>query len=321
MIRTSCFRPAWWLRGAHAQTIWPSFTRHLPALKLEWERLELPENDFLDLVWTAQKAGPIVIVLHGLEGSINSHYAKGILYSLHNNSWRAVFMHFRGCSGTHNRKARSYHSGETGDLRFLIRTLHARHPDSLLAAIGFSLGGNTLLKYLGEDQDNAILRAAVAISVPFELSAGADRLNQGFSKLYQWHLLKRLQKKIIDKFRVRNDAPFSIKDVPNWNTFHLFDNFVTAPLHGFKSSEHYYSTCSSRQYLPLIKVPTLILHAEDDPFLTPDAIPRDVELPDNVILELSKGGGHVGFISGHLPWQSCYWLEERVPEFLRGYIN
>ena len=321
MIRTSRFRPAWWLPGAHAQTIWPGIMRRAPVLKLEWERLELPDDDFIDLVWTENKSGPIVIVLHGLEGSVHSHYARGLLHSLHSNGWRALLMHFRDCSETHNRKSHSYHSGETGDLRFLIRTLHVRHPDTLLAAIGFSMGGNVLLKYLGEDQNNTMLSAAVAISVPFVLSKGADRLNRGFSKIYQWYLLKRLQRRIIDKFRHRSDAPFSIEDVPDWNTFHSFGNFVTAPLHGFKSSEHYYSVCSSRQYLHSITVPTLILHAEDDPFLTSDAIPKDTEIPDNVILELSKRGGHAGFISGQLPWRPRYWLEERIPEFMRDYIN
>ena len=321
MIKQSQFKPAWWLPGAHAQTVWPSLVYHSPNLKLEWERLELPDDDFVDLVWTERKKGPIVILFHGLEGGINSHYTRNTLAALHDNGWRAVLMHFRGCSGIHNRLARGYHSGETGDMRFLIQTLHNRYPDVKLAAVGFSLGGNALLKFLGEDQDRVNLNAAVSISVPFDLSNGADRLCQGFSRLYQRYLLKRLQKRIIDKFKQRNDAPFPINDVTTWNTFHLFDNFVTAPLHGFKNSEEYYSRCSSRQFIKSIKIPTLILHAEDDPFMTPDSIPTATELAENVILELSRNGGHVGFISGNLPWRPHYWLKDRIPDFLRNYIN
>ncbi|MEE9552601.1 MAG: hydrolase [Gammaproteobacteria bacterium] len=320
MISSSRFRPAGWLTNKHAQTIWPSVMRHSPSLELEWEHLELPDNDFIDLVWTEANSGPIVIVLHGLEGNIHSHYAKGILSALHNNGWQAVFMHFRGCSGKHNRRARGYHSGETGDLRFLIQTLHTRYPERKLSAVGFSLGGNALLKYLGESKDEILLNAAVAVSVPFVLSNGADKLNQGFSKFYQWHLIKKLQHRISNKFKDRDDAPFSLNEIQSWNTFHLFDNYVTAPLHAFNNSDEYYSKCSSRQYLKFIEIPTLILHAEDDPFLTHDAIPQESDLSEYVTLELSSKGGHVGFINGKLPWYPHYWLDERIPEFLHHYI-
>jgi len=190
MVLQSQFKPAWWLPNAHAQTIWPQLVRSIAKIKFQSERLELPDGDFCDLTWTENNSGPIIIVLHGLEGSINSHYASNILAALHHNGWRPVLMHFRGCSGIHNNKARSYHSGETGDLKFLIKTLSTRHKSTKLAAVGFSLGGNVLLKYLGEEQANTPIVAAISISVPFELSASADRLNIGFSKLYQRHLLK-----------------------------------------------------------------------------------------------------------------------------------
>jgi len=321
MIIKSGFKPAWWLRGAHAQTIWPGIMRRNQETKLEWERLELPDNDFIDLVWTPETDGPIIIVLHGLEGSINSHYAKGILSALHYNGWRAVLMHFRGCSGTHNRLARGYHSGETGDLAYLINLLHARYPHHQIAATGYSLGGNVLLKYLGEHTHDSGLTAAVAVSVPFVLSRAADRLMQGTSKIYQRYLLRHIQQRVMNKFRDRQDAPFSVTEIPTWNNFHLFDNFVTAPLHGFKNCEEYYRLSSSRQYLKSINIPTLIIHAENDPFLTKDAIPNETELSENVALELTSDGGHAGFISGGLPWRPNYWLEERIPEFLSNHLS
>lgn len=321
MTRKSGFRPAWWLRGAHAQTLWPHFLRRQPDVPLTWERLDLPDGDFVDLVWTGGDNGPIVVLLHGLEGSIHSHYSKGMLSALHKHGWRAVLMHFRGCSGTHNRMARGYHSGDTGDLKYLINTLRSRYPEGLLAAVGFSLGGNVLLKYLGEEQTDAGLDAAVSVSVPFELSRSADRLNQGLSRFYQRHLIRRLQERVMDKFGQRNDAPFALSDIHQWNDFHAFDNFVTARLHGFAGSSEYYRLCSSRPFIKSITVPTLIIQAEDDPFLPGDAIPIAADLSDNVTLELSRHGGHMGFISGRLPWHPRYWLEQRIPEFLSPHLT
>ena len=321
MIRKSSFKAAWWLPGAHAQTIWPAFNKRKYPVKLEWERLELPDKDFIDLVWTPDTGGPVIILLHGLEGSINSHYAKGMLTTFHNQGWRGVLMHFRGCSGTHNLRTRGYHSGETGDFRFLIQLLKSRYSDRKFAATGFSLGGNVLLKYLGEYGADSCLAAATAISVPFSLSSAADKLMRGPSRIYQYYLLKQIRERIIDKFSTRQDAPFSVSDVSRWNNFHLFDNHVTAPLHGFSNSAEYYEICSSKQYLKSITTPTLIIQAENDPFLSPGAIPIESELSENIILELSRDGGHVGFISGGLPWQPHYWLEERIPAFLSDYLN
>ena len=321
MIMQSSFKAAWWLPGGHAQTLGPAFMRRTPSMKLDRERLTLPDGDFIDLAWTENNNGSIVIILHGLEGSLHSHYALGLLQALQQRGFCPVFMHFRGCSGTHNLKARGYHSGETGDLRHVIQILRERYPGRKLAAVGFSLGGNVLLKYLGEEQTQCILSAAACVSVPFELSRAADRLNQGLSKLYQSHLLRHMRTRLTDKFRLRNDAPFALSDMAQWNNFHLFDNFVTAPLHGFSGSEEYYRLCSSRQFLKNITVPTLILHAEDDPFLPVDAIPTAAEVPDKVFLELSHTGGHVGFVGGNLPWRPQYWLEKRIPEFLNDYLK
>lgn len=287
------------------------------------ETLELHDGDFVDLCWTNPGRGPIVAVFHGLEGGIGSHYARGILAAIQNAGWQGVFMHFRGCSRRLNRLPRSYHSGDTGDIAFLLNALRGRFPDARLAAVGFSLGGNALLKYLGEAPGRKILSAAAAVSVPFDLAAGADRLSRGFSRLYQRHLLRRLQNKIIDKFK--STAVPALPGVRNGirslNTFRRFDDAVTAPLHGFAGVNDYYLRSSCRGYLRGIEVPTLIIHARDDPFLTAAAIPDAPELANCVTVELCGSGGHVGFVGGRTPWAPRYWLEQRIPEFLREHLN
>lgn len=319
MISSSQFKPAWWLPGAHAQTLWPSLVRRPVEIELRSERLILPDNDFIDLAWTKQNSDHIVIVLHGLEGSIDSSYTRGILAAIDKQGWRGVLMQFRGCSGAHNLKDRSYHSGETGDLRFLVKTLRERHPNSTLCAVGYSLGGNALLKYLGEYKNDALFNAVSAVSVPYLLSNSAAKLDRGFSRIYQRHLVNRLINKTQSKFKDRQ-APFIIADIQKWNTFRLFDHHITAPIHGFKSSDDYYEQSSSRQYLKHITVPTLLIHSRDDPFMMADAIPNQDDLSDSVTLELSNYGGHVGFISGNTPWNAEYWLEERIPAFLDTYL-
>jgi len=313
------FKPAWWCRGPHAQTLWARLVRRAPRVALRRERLELPDGDFIDLDWTTHGGGPIVIVLHGLEGSSDSPYARGILRAIDSRGWRGVVMHFRGCSGEPNRLPRSYHSGDTGDLVYLVETLRRREPRTPLATVGYSLGGNVLLKWLGKSGEQAPLRAAVAVSVPFVLSHAAERLQRGFSRIYQWQLLHSLRDSVETKRR-RMMLPLKITDLSALRSFRDFDEHVTAPLHGFDGADHYYAVSSSRQYLEAIAVPTLILHALDDPFMTERTIPRPEELSGHVILELSRRGGHVGFVSGTWPWRSRYWLEERIPAYLARYL-
>jgi hypothetical protein len=314
------FRPAWWLRGPNAQTLWAGLVRRRLLPVTRRERLELPDGDFVDLDWLTGGTGPVVIMLHGLEGSLHSPYAGGMLAAIGRQGWRGVMMHFRGCSGEPNRQARSYHSGETGDLRHLVRLLKSREPRTTLAAVGFSLGGNALLKYLGEEGTNAGLDAAVAVSVPFDLAGCAERLQHGFSRLYQWHLLRGLRRKTLDKLR-RFDLPLDRRAVEQCRDFRQFDDRVTAPLHGFAGVDDYYRRCSSRQFLGGISVPTLALQAADDPFMSADVIPSAAELSPAVRLEVSTRGGHVGFISGRVPFRAHYWLEDRVPAFLREHLD
>jgi uncharacterized protein len=319
-ICKSNFRAAWWLTNPHAQTLYPQLFQHRHTLELLPERLELEDGDFVDLCWNTNTDGPIVVVFHGLEGSINSPYANSIMAAIQKRGWRGVFMHFRGCSTEFNRLDRNYHSGDTADIAYLIETLRARHPDVDIFALGYSLGGNALLKYLGESSKSKVLSAAVAVSVPFLLEVGADRLSQGFSRLYQHHLISRLHKKMQAKYQNKPSA-LSIQDLKTLKTFRLFDDQITAPLHGFRDVDDYYQRCSSRQFLINIRTPTLIIHALDDPFMTPDSIPKESELSEQVCLELSDKGGHVGFVGGKYPFQGDYWLEQRIPEFLQHYLD
>ncbi|HQU15316.1 MAG: hydrolase [Chromatiales bacterium 21-64-14] len=320
MIALEPFIPAWWLPGPHSQTLWPNRLRPRPRVALRWERLELADGDFLDLAWTAAGAGPTVLVLHGLEGCAYSTYALGLLRAIERRGWRAVVMHFRGCSGTPNRLPRSYHSGETGDLQTVVEHLRAREPDVPLAAVGYSLGGNVLLKWLGEQGVDAPLRCAVAVSVPFELAKSAQRLERGFSRVYQWSLVRRLRRSVREKFRTV-PSPLDLRGLSNCRTFRAFDDRITAPLHGYTDADDYYRRCSSRPYLARIRIPTLVLQARDDPFLTPDAIPGPTECAASVQLEIQEAGGHVGFVYGPVPWRARYWLEERIPAFLASRLK
>lgn len=279
----------------------------------------LPDGDFIDLDWTGKGTGPVVLVLHGLEGSSRSPYARGLLRAIDYAGWRGVVMHFRGCSGEANRLARSYHSGETEDLAFVVASLLKRDPDARLAVVGFSLGGNVLLKWLGETGKGNPAKAAVAVSVPFVLNTAAIRLNRGFSRLYQWKLLRSLRANVRRKFR-RLAAPIPLQQLGSLRCFYDFDHYVTAPLHGFASADHYYAEASSRQYLPGVGIPTLVVHAEDDPFMSPDAIPARTELSDTTRLEVYPHGGHVGFVAGRWPWCAEYWLEKRITGFLKPFL-
>jgi predicted alpha/beta-fold hydrolase len=257
-----------------------------------------------------------VLVLHGLEGSSDSHYARGLLATLVRHGWRGVVMHFRGCGGQPNRLARGYCAGDTADMAYVVDWLRRRAPDAPLAAVGYSLGGNALLKWLSEAGADIPLRAAVAVSTPFVLDSTARRLQQGFSRLYQFHLLHALKRGYRAKFRHRSDGPVALAALATIRDFYAFDDRITAPLHGYAGVHDYYARASCRPGLRHIQVPTLILHALDDPFMRPEAIPETGELSPSVRLELSPRGGHVGFVAGRWPWRAHYWLERRIPAFL-----
>ena len=309
----SPFRPAWWLPGAHLQTLWPALLRRPAKLETRCERLELDDGDFIDLVWSGPAGAPVVLFLHGLEGGLRSHYATSTMQHLATTGLRTCLLLFRNCGDQPNRLPISYHSGKTDDPQRVVEHITATIGAPPLGAVGVSLGGNVLLKWLGELGEQAPLQRAMAISVPFRLDDCARRLERGFSRIYQRHLVSRLQRSYRRKFS-QGAGPLDI-DVRQLQTFRQFDDRVTAALHGFAGVDDYYARCSSRQFIPSIRVPTLILQARNDPFMTADTPPTPDELPDNVWLEMPPDGGHVGFVGGHVPLRARYYLEQRIVDW------
>jgi predicted alpha/beta-fold hydrolase len=327
MFTQSQFTPAWWLRNAHCQTIIAKWLRSKQQLTTSTETIELPDGDFIDLAWTDKpkenETRPLVVVLHGLEGSVNSHYAKGMLTAIKNKEWLGVLMHFRGCSGRINRKGHSYHSGYTDDISFLSKFLKHKYPQLPMTIIGFSLGGNVLARYLAEEPNNPY-QAATIICAPLHLASCSKRINQGFSRIYQKYLVGMLKDSIKDKMSSNLlSAPLAQKlslKLDEIKTIWQFDQQVTAPINGFDSAEDYYHQASGRFILNKIEQPCLIIHSNDDPFLC-DKNTRDIiSIPNNICFEVSKKGGHVGFISGKNPLKPNFWLEQRVPNFLESYL-
>lgn len=327
-IVRSDFKPAWWLPTAHLQTLWPTLFRRIPPPGRRRERLSTFDKDFVDLDWCGETPSPIVMLLHGLSGSSDSNYIKGMQHALLLRGYRSVAMNFRGCGGEPNRLARSYHSGDTEDLDILYRHLRRREPETPIAAIGYSLGGNVLLKWLGERCGSVSLFAAAAVSVPMLLSACADRMDKGLSVVYRDHLIRELKCYIQDKLhhlerhecteeaeKLRN-----LGDLSDTRSFWEYDDRVVAKLYAFEDAHDYYHQSSSRHYLCRIRVPTLIIQAADDPFMTPEVLPSPQELTPFIFFELSEKGGHVGFIAGTIPGKPIYWLEHRIPQFLAAHL-
>lgn len=320
MIKKSCYKASWWLANRHLQTLWGPLVRKQIKNKIRKERFELSDGDFIDLFWTSNNSGPIILFLHGLEGSYNSHYMPGIFNITNNIGWRGLLLHFRGCSGVPNRLARGYHEGDTGDLAQVVQNIRQMEPHTPIAAVGYSLGGNVLLKWLGETGKSNPLCASVAVSPTFDLHIATDQLEKGFSRIYQKSLVAQLVQYIKKKSN-KIDFPIDVSSIDDIKNFHQFDEQITAPLHGFKNRDEYYNKSSCRQYIKDINVPTLIIHSEDDPFSSLDAIPGEDEISPSTILEISKNGGHVGFITGRFPLKANYWLEKRIPEFLSSHIK
>lgn len=318
------FTPAWWLKHAHLQTLYPTLLRNTPLPPLVRERLITPDNDFIDIDYCGIGTQPLVILLHGLTGSSQSSYIKGLQWVLLQQGFRSATLNFRGCSGEYNWLARCYHSGETEDIHFLYQTLRQREPTTPIAVVGFSLGGNVLLKWLGEQGEQLSLFAAIAVSVPLVLSLCATKLDNGFSKLYRANLLRELKHHVsekqqhLEKLGAIEEANKikQLGDLSTINSFWQYDDRVVAPLHGFANVHDYYQRSSSRQFLKLITVPSLVIQARDDPFMTTEVLPCLDELSTAVQLEVTQNGGHVGFVTGKNPLQPIYWLDQRIVAFL-----
>lgn len=319
------FIPARGLGNPHVQTLLPRLINRQPQ-KVTWQELPLPDGDFVDLAWVnPPRIGsdkPLVAVFHGLEGSLHSPYARDILQAIAGRGWHGVLMHFRGCAGRINRLPRSYHSGETGDARYFLTWLKERYPNAPMAAVGYSLGGNMLLKLQAEWGSESPLRAAVSVSAPLKLDICADRINQGFSRFYERHLVNSLVAKVLAKFDEHNYEKLiglTRQGIRTARSFRQFDDRFTAPIHGFTDADDYYRQSSAYGYLGEIQQPALIIQALDDPFMTPQVLPEARRLPRHVQLAVSRCGGHVGFVAGSLR-QPQYWLTRRVPAYLAEYL-
>ncbi|MBV7316287.1 hydrolase [Shewanella sp. NIFS-20-20] len=310
------FTPPWWAKSPHIQTMLPLLAA--PAsLSLMRQRLELADGDFIDLDWLNydRRHQGVLLLLHGLEGNSQSHYIKRVLHQCQRLGRCAVVHHHRSCSGEPNRLARSYHSGDTYDLRHTLAHIRQQSRSTNLYACGYSLGGNMLAKYLGEAGRDSQITRAVVVSAPLHLAACAQRLQRGFSRVYQAHLLKRLRHKTQQKIS-QHALAMTIKQVQTLTNFYQFDHQVTAPLHGFASADDYYQRASGIGFLDTITTPTLIVHAQDDPFMTAAVIPTNTQLSKHVQYELHPHGGHVGFINGGTPWKPTFYLEKRILSFL-----
>ncbi len=322
---STTFKPAWWLPGPHLQTLWNPLCRAPAHLRRERERLWLDDGDFLDLDWHGRHdpKAPLVLVLHGLTGSSNSLYVLGVQQALAARGWASVALNWRGCSGEPNLLPRGYHSGASEDLAETVRHLRAQRPMAPLYAVGYSLGGNVLLKYLGETGSDSQLLGAVAVSVPFRLDQCADRLGLGFSRIYQAHFMNQMVAYVKTKQRLfahqgmadRLAALERLGPLDGMRTFWDFDGRITAPLHGFSDAADYYTRSSSRYFLDRIQTPSLIIQAADDPFVFRHSLPETEELPPCIQFELHAHGGHVGFVDGS-PLRPGYYLERRIPQWL-----
>jgi predicted alpha/beta-fold hydrolase len=283
------------------------------------ERLETPDDDFVDLLrLDADPRQPRLFLLHGLEGTVRSHYVGGLFQLAQRRRWGADMLIFRSCGDEPNRAPRFYHSGETGDLDFVVGRLLGEFPLASIVVCGVSLGGNVLLKWLGERGDSVPgqIRAAAAISVPFDLERGSHFISMGFSRVYERHFLRTLRGKAAAKL-ARFPSLFDVDAMRGAQTLYAFDNAVTAPVHGFRDAHDYYCRSSSLRYLGRIRRPTLLLNARDDPFLPEAVLDEVAEIArQNPVLRLDfhDRGGHVGFVGG-VPWRPRYYAEERIGAF------
>lgn len=314
------FVAPWWAKNRHLQTVWGNLFRRLPTLpNMQRNRLELSDGDFIDVDIHRQDNRPTLLLLHGLEGSIDSPYIRGMIEAAMAKNWQVAVMHFRSCSGEPNRLLRSYNSGVSDDLDNVLKLLK-QQSINVDYIVGYSLGGNVLLKWLGEQSEKASIKAAVAVSVPLMLDICATEIHQGLSRIYEWSLLRTLRNKTRQKvLKFGSDKLLKMEDISKLNSFWQFDNQVTAPAHGYKDAKDYYNKASSRQFVKHIKVPTLIIQAKDDPFMNSSVLPDINEMPANVLLEASEYGGHVGFTQGKWPWRAEYYLERRIPNYLEKF--
>jgi len=306
-----------WLPGGHLQTIYTSLFISVPQVDYRRERLELPDGDFLDLDWVDGKNGvPVVVLFHGLEGSSASFYAHDLMHAVQQRGWNGVVAHFRGCSGEDNRLPRAYFAGDSAEIERILRHVKARFPAAPVYAVGVSLGGNALLRWLGESGAAAhpLVARAAAVSAPLDLTAAGNALDSGFNrKVYTARFLATLKAKAL---RMANKYPglLDVEAIQAATTFREFDTLVTAHLHGFRDADDYWLRASSKPLLNSIAVPTLVINAKNDPFLPAQFLPATADVAPEVTLEQPDDGGHVAFPSGPFPG-NIDWLPQRLLDF------
>jgi predicted alpha/beta-fold hydrolase len=314
----------WWIRGAHLQTAWARLFRSRRLVTFEREVLATPDGDDLVLDHAPGPPGsPRVLLLHGLEGSAHSFHTQGLAHLVRRAGWRSVVLNFRSCARDPrdlrrrlpNHRPRLYHSGETGDLDLAVRALVASEPRTTLFAIGFSLGGSVLLKWLGEAGAASAITAAATISVPYDLAAAARHLERRVGRIYLFHFLRRLKPKALDLLArfPRDTAHLDAGRIRGARTMREFDESVTAPLHGFAGADDYYRRASAVGYLSRIRIPTLCISGADDPFFPAAALPAArAAASAQVEMLVTPWGGHTGFVTGRWPWRPVYWAEEQA---------
>ena len=321
----STYRAPAWLPGGHLQTLYAALFAPRARITFCRERWNTPDGDFIDLDWTDRNhgsaAGPLVTLFHGLEGGSRSQYATALMAAVRDRGWTGVVVHFRGCGGELNRLPRAYHSGDSAEIDWILRRLQREHPASRLFAVGVSLGGNALLKWLGEQRAAAksVIAAAAAISAPVDLMASGDALGRGFNRVYTRNFLATMRRKTLAKLahfpelcdRERMLAARTLRD---------FDNVVTAPLHGYRDTDDYWTRASAKPLLRDIAAPTLMINARNDPFLPATALPQLPELSAAVTGEFPAAGGHVGFVTGAFPGR-LDWLPQRVLNFFQSHMT
>jgi predicted alpha/beta-fold hydrolase len=316
VISPSTYRAPWLFANRHVQTMYPTIFRKVHGVSYERERINTPDDDFIDLDWSRVGAKRIGVVLHGLEGNSGRGYVMGMVKALNRRNWDGVAFNYRGCSGEPNQKPRFYHSGDTDDLQTVVKHVAGTELYDQIALIGFSIGGNMVLKYLGERGTDAeeLISKAVAFSVPCDLASGAQKM----TKPSAWIYWKRFHVMLCDKVQTKAQMmPGSVDPSPcrKLRNFSEFDNQYTAPMHGFKDAQDYWERAASKPFLTYIKVPTLLVSAADDPFLTELCYPIEAaESNDRFFLEIPSRGGHVGFVEFNDDGE--YWSEKRALAFL-----
>jgi predicted alpha/beta-fold hydrolase len=314
----STYRAPWWLPGGHLQTIYARSLAQNYPVRYRRERWETPDDDFIDLDWLDDSSGSgrLIVLFHGLEGYAQSHYALSLMAIAAQLGWRGVVPHFRGCSGEANRQLRSYHSGDSREIDWILRRIKSQNRQNQIYVVGVSLGGNMLLKWLGEEREAAssVVERAIAVSTPVDLVAAAGELDFGINRiLYTEYFLRTMRPKAVAKISAHG-LPIDPRAVRASLTFRQFDDLYTAPINGFKDAEDYWICCSGKPWLKVITVPTVLLNAQNDPFLPSTVLPSVAEVSEAVTLEFPATGGHVGFVSGKFPGH-LEWLPRRIIKF------